>query len=387
MNAGLAIRDVEALALAAPLAEPLRWATGELRERRATLVHVRTANGIEGWGEAGSHGGVAGLEAVIAKALAPLLIGADAGAPEERWRELYALARRHDRGGLLLAAIAGIDMALWDVAARAIGVSLRTLLGGRARRTVPAYATGFYLREGVDPLEAACEEAAAHRASGFCAMKMTIGGRAVREDLATVAAVRERMGPDVALMVDAHRAYELPQARRVLRGLAPLDVRWLEEPLDSGSPTAYRKLRRTAPMPLAAGESVTELGELAALVKPSPAVDVLQPSLAVAGGLTPLRGIAAAAKTTRVTVVPHCSGSAVALAATAQAVATLRSTGSAGVPPSLELDTTPNPLRSELAAPLGVHDGLCQLPHGPGLGVVPDASVVEAYLVRRAAAP
>jgi len=139
-------------------------------------------------------------------------------------------------------------------------------------------------------------------------------------------------------------------------------------------------------MPLAAGESETELGELAALVKP-PAVDVLQPSLAVAGGLTPLRGIAAVARAARVTVVPHCWGSAVALTATAQALATLRTAGSADVPRALELDTTPNPLRSELAGPPAVRDGRFELPDGPGLGVVPDAAALDAYLVRRAVAP
>jgi D-galactarolactone cycloisomerase len=184
------------LSLAVRLEEPLRWATGELRVRRATLVRVTSASGLQGWGEAASHGGVPGLDAVIAEGLAPLLIDADAGVPEQRWAELYAFARRHGRGGLQMAAIAGLDIALWDLRARAADVPLRELLGGRAEASVPVYATGFYFRDGVEPGVAAGEEAAAHVASGFRAMKMKIGGRSAGADLAAVGAVRERVGPD-----------------------------------------------------------------------------------------------------------------------------------------------------------------------------------------------
>jgi D-galactarolactone cycloisomerase len=380
LSSNLVIRDVEVLSLAVPLAEPLRWATGELSHRRATLVRVTSESGLHGWGEAASHGGVPGLDAVIAEGLAPLIIGADAAAPEQRWTELYAFARRHGRGGLQMAAIAGLDIALWDLRARAAGRPLRELLGGRDEASVPVYATGFYFREGMEP----SDEAAAHLASGFRAMKMKVGGRAVPEDLAAVAAVRERIGPDPALMVDANRAYDLAAARRMAAGVAALDVAWLEEPLDPGRTDDYRELRRAVPLPLAAGEGETELGEFASLTS-SGAVDVLQPSLCVAGGITPLRRIAAAAERAGVTVVPHCWASAIGLAATAHALTTLPApTGD--VPVALELDTTPNPLRSELAGRLAVHDGRLELPSGPGLGVEPIQAVIDEYLERSVSA-
>jgi len=255
------------------------------------------------------------------------------------------------------------------------------LLGGRRRETVRAYATGHFFRD-VDSLEAQLDavrqEARTHVAAGFDALKLKIGlarhfPYGAEADLELVGAVREA-APDARLMVDANHAYDVATAERVGRRLPGYDVHFFEEPIEP-DPRAYARLGRRLSVPLAAGECVAFERGFAPYLE-GDALGHVQPDVTSAGGLTSTRRVASAARAAGVDCLPHVFGSAVALAASLQVVATLPGD------PMLEFDRTPNPIREELAVDPIRNDGsTVPVPGGPGLGVEVDRDTLERFRV------
>jgi D-galactarolactone cycloisomerase len=264
-----------------------------------------------------------------------------------------------------------------------VGRPIHKLIGGAYRTSVRAYATGLYFTDMDRLVEEAVEEALAYKQQGFRAIKMKIGLGDPKLDLRRVAAVREAIGPDVALAVDANHCFSVPQAIRLGRMLEPLDLLWFEEPISPEDHDGYVEVSRALDMPVAGGENdFTRWGFRDVIARK--AMDIVQPDVCAAGGISEMRKIATLASAFGVECVPHAWGSAIGLAATVQFLAALPDQPPAlrPTPPMLEFEQTPNPLRDILARePIVQKEGIVAVPTGPGLGIEVDRDVLQRFKV------
>lgn len=335
--------------------------------RRHVLVEVICDDGTTGWGECL---GPAGPNAAVIAAYRPLLIGRDPLETEKLWAELYNSLRDQGQRGLTVTALSGIDVALWDIKGKHFGVPISTLLGGRFRSSIRAYATGFFKLDGVDRVEDAARQAALYRAEGFHATKVKIGFDPT-EDLRVIAAVREAVGPDMGLMIDGNHGYDALEAINIGRKAAQYDIAWFEEPVAPEQLDAYQAVRQGQPIPLAAGETWhTRYGMRAPIEQRC--VDIIQPDIGGCGGFTEARRIADLASLHSVRVVPHVWGTAVQIAAALQFMAAMvpDPVRLRPIEPILEFDRTDNPFRQAVVkTPLEPVNGVVTIPDGPGLGI------------------
>ena len=356
---------------------PFESASMRFDRRAHVLVEVECDDGTLGWGECL---GPARPNAAVVAAYAPWLIGQDALATERHWATLYNALRDQGQRGLAVTALSGIDMALWDIKGKALGVSVSTLLGGRWRDSVRAYATGSFKRDGVDRIEDNATEMAQRRAEGFHACKIKIGFDPA-EDLRVIAAVREAIGPDMRLMIDANHGYTVAEAVRVGRAAAEYDIDWFEEPVVPEQLSAYAEVRAGQPIPVAGGETWhTRWGMWPAIQ--SRAVDILQPDIAGCGGLSEAMKIAAIASLHGVRIVPHVWGTGVHIAAALQFMAaqTPDPVRVNPVEPIMEFDRTHNPFRQAvLKTPIEAVDGVVAIPDAPGLGIEVDRDALAEF--------
>lgn len=375
------VAAVDTFVLRHDLAEPFGYSQAWYHARTAMLVRVTADDGTIGWGEA--YGPPEPSAAIVRYVLAPLMVGADPFDSLPLWERMYARTRDHGQKGVALHAISAVDIALWDLKGKALGVSVSRLLGGRFRERVQAYATGLYFR----PREAfdaeLIAEAREHVAAGFHAVKLKIG-YTPEADLRHARAIRDAIGPTIQLIVDANHAYDAATSIRLGRELERLDVRWFEEPVIPEDIEAYAEVSRALDMPVAGGEAeFTRFGFRRLLA--ARAVDIVQPDLTATGGFTECQRIAALASAWGVRYLPHVWGSAIGLTASLQFVSALPPATASLFPlePIFELDRTPNLFRDELAIdPILPVDGWIDIPDRPGLGVEVDDQVVDRYLVK-----
>jgi D-galactarolactone cycloisomerase len=383
------IRSVESFCLEAPLLKPFGFSRGWVTKRSACLVKITTDDGLVGWGEAGSHNALRPTAAIVQDVLEPLLLGEDPRNIEKLWRKMFAAVRAHGERGMQIEAISGVDIALWDIFGKATGQPVYRLLGGADRLELPAYASGMYYKDlpEAELTDALVDEAVGYAERGFLATKMKIGGLAPEKDFWNVQAVRKALGDGVALIVDANGSYDFPTAVKVANLLSGDGVLWFEEPLVGEDVDGYAALRRKVPIPVSGGENTaTRFGVRNLLAHR--AVDILQPDICVAGGLTEARKIHAVASTWCIPCLPHAWGTGVSLAATSHFVAALTDSDAGGSAtlgdgiPRLEVDLTPNPLREELqiGAQL-VNGGRVAVPTGPGLGIDVDDQLVARFSI------
>lgn len=220
------IVDVRTYVLDAPLAEPFAYSQAWYERRGAMLVEIVGENGTSGWGEAF---GPARLTAAIVRHYRPLLIAADAMATEAIWQALYNMLRDHGQKGLPIEALSAVDIALWDLKARLLGLPVHRLMGGPVRSRVQCYATGFYRKRNGDPMHYLVEEAHKRIADGFTGIKLKLG-LGIDEDIRLCRTVRASVGDAVTIMIDANHAYDATAAIRVGRAIEDLDIAWFEEP-------------------------------------------------------------------------------------------------------------------------------------------------------------
>jgi D-galactarolactone cycloisomerase len=223
---------------------------------------------------------------------------------------------------------------------------------------------------------------------GFTALKCKIGLLHVHEDAERIAVIRDAVGPEKLLMVDANHAYNFHTARRMGKSIEPLNIHFFEEPVLPEDHQGYRMLRESLNMAIAAGENeFTRFGFLDLLSKGC--LDIIQPNIGCAGGFTEVRRIEALANSHHVQLIPHCWGSGIALAAALQLSAAMAPVPHTAIPlapenePMLEFDKNYNPLRDELFLDgLKVRDGFVGVPDGPGLGVEINMDMVRKYQVK-----
>ena len=376
------VKRITAHVVSAPIARPFTSSRGWLYRTRGTcLVEIETRDGVVGWGEC--YGPSAVAKAFIDTQLAARVIGRDAFDVEAIWEELYNRIKDYGPKGMSIAAISGIDIALWDIVGKCAGKPVHKLIGGTCRTEVMAYATGMYFSD-MDRLVAeAVEEAEGYARAGFRAMKMKIGLGSVRRDIERVAAVRQAIGPDIALMVDANHSLSVPAAIRMGRALEPLDILWFDEPISPEDIDGYIEVSRALDMAVAGGENeFTRWGFRDTIARK--AMDIVQPDVCAAGGLSECRKIATLASAFGVECVPHAWGSVVGLAATIQFLAALPDQPPCLFPvaPMLEFEQEQNPFRDELSpTPIVQTNGIVQVPTAPGLGIEIDRAVLARYRV------
>lgn len=382
------ISSIEAVWLHCPLDTAKQHVSdfGRIAAFDMVLVTVRTASGLVGYGEAkpavGSAGNGAALCAIIRNELAPLLLGQSALDIGRAWQRMYngtraAHAERSGRAmpvlgrrGIHVAAMSGVDLALWDIAAKARNCTVLELLGGPCRDRVTAYASG-----GWAPAATIGAELSRYTNEGFRAVKMRIGAMdgSIEGSLERVRAARSALGPQVQIMCDAHGTLNVAESKRFCTEAAPLGLRFVEEPVASDDRAGLAEVRAASPLPIAAGESEFTAFDFAELLERR-AIDVLQPDLAIAGGMSEGLRIAALAYAHRLELAPHSWGSAI----TFQAARTLAFASPAGV--LVEVPMGGAPLLREMASiDLSLHDGALLPPQGPGFGVQPDPEFVRRF--------
>lgn len=228
-----------------------------------------------------------------------VLLGRDTN-PYARWEELRWHLREAGTSGLTLMAIAAVDIALWDLTARAAGASLVDLIG-RRRDRVAAYGSGVNLDYSLDEL---LEQVRGWLAAGHRAVKIKVGSPELERDVERVAAVRELIGPDRLLMIDANQRWDLPTAIRALAAMERFDPYFVEEPLPADDLAAHARLRAHTRIPLAIGENLRTIAEFETALQLG-VCDIAQPNAVRVGGITPFLRIAELAARHSVPVAPH----------------------------------------------------------------------------------
>jgi L-alanine-DL-glutamate epimerase-like enolase superfamily enzyme len=353
-----------------------------------TIVRIDTECGITGWGEAKAQvGGMAqnqALTTLINEEFGPLLKGEDPRDITRLWELLYSGTRGHyavthgrvfpvlGRRGITISAISGVDCALWDILGKSLGVPVWRLLGGRRSAAMPAYASGGW--GGPDKIG---EELTGYvKRGGFGAVKMRVGviDGDPRHSARRVHAAREALGPDIGLMCDAHGTLSVAEAKRFCRLVEDDNIAWFEEPVTADDKAGCAEVRRATDIPIAAGESEFtrhDFRDLAALG----AVDIMQPDLAICGGITEAMRISAIASAHNLKLAPHLWAGAPAFAA-GLAVAAASPAGFI-----VEYSLGANPLLHDLVEEsFPVSDGMIEVPERPGLGI----TVREDFLAKHA---
>ena len=388
------ITDVTTIKLRFPMTIAMADAIHYMPDRPTLLVQVHTDEGIVGLGEAAAYGGfLESTEAIITGELRRTIVGEDPFRVEKLWQMMATRAHQRGRRGMLMMAISGVDIALWDIIGQATRTPLYRLLGGY-RDTLQVYASaGFYARD--KDIHALEEEVGGYAERGFGCIKMKVGRQpeallnplrempaadyatvTFEEDVARVRAVRKAIGSNVKLAIDANNAWTPSLALTFMREVEDLDIYWLEEPVATEDLDGSAMVAHQLAVPVSGYETETGLPGFRELITRH-AVDIVQPDVIWSGGITECRKIAALAQAYSLPVIPHVFSSAVSTIANMHFIASI-SNGS-----WLEWDQNPNALRSDLFEESLTLDkrGCVRLPERPGLGVKLNQETVNRYRV------
>jgi len=371
------IEKIETFVLSHELDQSFYFSQFQYDRRTVCLVKVTLDDGLFGWGEGYGPAGVvkAGIEF-----FSPLILGQDPLHTENLWQAMYRRSVDHARRGVLLSSISALDIALWDLKGKVLNQPVSVLLGGCRRESVLAYATGMYFTETDNLSRELASEAASYAEEGFRAMKMKVGlGREV--DLANVSAVRQAIGDEIDLMIDANHAFTVSEAGRLAEGIAPLGIRWFEEPVSPEDYAGYHELRQKTSIPIAGGECEYLRSGFLTLFQ-NRCVDVAQPDPCAAGGITETKKISSLAQTFGVDFAPHCWGSCIALATSLHLLSNWSPVPGRllEIEPVLEFDRTRNRFREEMGSlSTRLEEGRLKVPDGPGLGLEIDENFVRRF--------
>ena len=297
-----AIEAIETGLYRIPLPQVLTDSThGEMHAFELITVRLRDRDGAEGSGYSFTVGaGGAAVHALVERYLNPVLLGRDADRIEALWQAMWWALHYGGRGGPTSLAVSAVDIALWDLKARKAGMPLWRLLGGHDPR-VPCYAGGIDLELPLDRLLAQTDD---NLAKNFRAIKMKVGRARLREDLERVRAMREHLGADFPLMVDANMRWSPDTAIRAARALAEFDLVWLEEPTIPDDVDGHARILREGGMPIAAGENLHTLYEFKQLVAAG-GVTFPEPDVTNCGGVTVFMKVAHLAEAYNLPVTSH----------------------------------------------------------------------------------
>lgn len=386
------ITRVEAMWLQVPIAPELQHVSdfGRATTFDTALVRIDTDDGLTGWGEAkvsaGSFGDYHGVVAVINREFAPRLVGQDARDITRHWERLYSGTRDHyalqrghvfpamSRRGVSVSALSGIDIALWDLLGKRLNVPVWQLLGGRRCERMPAYASGGW----ADAAGIGEQLLGYVRRGGFRAVKMRIGvfDGSPQASAERVLAARAALGPDIGLMCDAHGTFTVAEAKQFCHLVRDSPVQWFEEPVTADDKRGLAEVRASTHIPIASGESDATRFDFRDLIDLR-AADVLQPDLAICGGITEAMRIGALASAANLLVAPHLWAGAPAFAAGLHVAAACPAVH------ILEFSLGANPMIHDLVEErFVVEDGQLAIPDRPGLGITVRESFIEQHRLR-----
>jgi L-alanine-DL-glutamate epimerase-like enolase superfamily enzyme len=329
--------------------------------QETVMVTVRCDDGSAGTGYTYTIGtGGSSIVALLRDHLAPRLIGRDPQQYEAIWRDLFFHTHATAVGAITSLALAAIDTALWDRNARAVGLPLWRLAGG-AQARVPVYTTeGGWLH--IEP-EELVQQTLAAKADGFRGAKIKVGKPHVAQDIARLSAVREAVGPDFELMVDANQCFTLAEAIRRAHQYAPLDLAWFEEPMAAEHVRAHAQLLSSTSVPVAVGESMYHLSQFGEYIQQG-ACSIVQADGARVGGITPWLKIAHLAEAHNIPICPHF-------------LMELHVSLCAAVPNARWVEYIPQ-LDDLTTSRLKIEAGHAVAPETPGLGIEWDAGQLKA---------
>lgn len=362
--------------------------------RQALLVKIETDSELYGIGEAFTYGApLEAMQVLVEKELGAMLIGRDPSTIEEIWQTMYWRSIAHGRRGLIMGAISGIDIALWDLFGKMVHQPVAKLLGQHFDR-IPSYASGGFYKagKGIDGLRAELE---GYMKKGYRDAKIKIGRNndragqplkymafqdnavTIEEDYQRIAAAKEIVGGG-RLLVDTNASWDSFTAIERGKELVKLGVCWLEEPIPFEDIEGYQRLKQAVPeLSLIGCETQQGLRNFESMVK-SEAIDILQPDVGWAGGISEVKKIGALGESSGRKISLHCFGSAVLFAATLQVAAAMANTE------MMESEENPNPLKESLTkAPFETDEHMNFLvPEGDGLGIELDWDQVDALRVK-----
>lgn len=355
-------------------------ARGLTAVRGAGIILLETDAGVQGIGEAW---GPASVTRAYLDLVRPCFIGTPVFGVRGVTQAIFAKHYHFGTQNQMISALSGIDIAAHDAMGKLFGVPVCDLIGGRQRDRVPVYCSGGYFTEADDQLTALADQLEPHADAAFPAFKIKLGRRP-DEDAVRARLARKIIGDTALLTVDANGNYTADAALESMRRIAGADVHWMEEPLAPQDWAGYAELARRAPVPVATGEALYTLFDFRRLIEGRLAA-VLQPDLALCGGLDVARTVGVLAGAEHLRVSPHCWGTGIGLAAAVHWVASLPAyPHGANVPyPTLvEYDVGANPLRDGLfTEPLHYERGHLHVPTGPGLGVTLDPAALKRFTV------
>jgi len=331
------------------------------------FVKVYTDEGINGVGEATLEYKEKALIGAV-EHIREYLVGKDPRQIERHWHDIYRDA--YWRGGaVLMSALSAVEMALWDILGKSLGVPVYQLLGGRANDKVRIYVNGWFSGAKKPEEFAACAKAAMER--GVTALKwdpfgkayLTLSGAELDNALACVAAVREAVGNRVDLLIEGHGRFDVPTGIRIAKELEQFRPMWFEEPVPPDNLEALKAVRDKSPVPISAGERLYTLKSFKDLFEMR-AADYIQPDISHAGGIMELKKIAAVADTYYIPFAPHNPSGPVANAATLQLAACCPNFN------ILEIMYSDVTWRADVTdEDLHYEDGYIIIPDKPGLGI------------------
>ncbi|MDO7085184.1 mandelate racemase/muconate lactonizing enzyme family protein [Pseudocolwellia sp. AS88] len=350
-------------------------------QRNVLLIEVIADDGTSGWGEC--YGPADVTQAAVEKFYAPRIMGMDAQSIEAIWQSMWRSSLDFARAGIMMGAMSGIDMALWDLKGKALNLSVSQLMGGAARNTVPCYATGMYYQDLPEDrlLDVLVSEAVSYSEQGFKAMKIKVG-KNLNFDEKLIIAMRKAL-PNTILAADSNHAFDLPEAIKIGRILEDNDYAWFEEPLSPEHPDLFRQLQDKINIAIATGECEQTRFGFKKLIEQG-GVQLVQADLAYCGGISEALKIRAIASASGINMIPHVWGTQLNLAAATHFLATSYSEPgrSESKPLFLEYDRTENPLRDNLyKVNVEVKQGEAIVPTTPGLGVELDNDALSEFII------
>ncbi len=333
---------------------------GEMTVFELNTVRVRDADGAEGVGytfTCGRNG--AAIDALLKRDFPSLIEGEDADRIEHLWTKVWWAMHYGGRGGPTVLALSALDIALWDLKAKRLGQPLWKLLGGNDPK-VPCYAGGIDLDY---PLDKLLRQTQDNLAKGFRAIKMKVGRKRLSEDVERVKAMREFLGKDFPLMVDANMKWTADEAIRAARAFQPHEIGWLEEPIIPDDVAGHVRVVREGGLPVATGENFRTLWEFKQMIA-SGGVTFPEPDVTNCGGVTPFIKIAHLAEAFNLPVTSHGAHDI-----------TVHLLGA--VPNRSYLEAHGFGLDRYIAEPLKIEDGFALCPDRPGHGIEFDWAGLE----------
>ena len=389
------IDRIEAIPMSYTMPEPLYSGVGKFSQRTMCLVRVYTDTGLCGLGEAAPYGGPVQTTAdALMREIAPLCIGEDPRMIERIWHKCYYARFQHARGGVVMSALSGVDMALWDLLGKITEQPLYKLLGG-FRNSMPGYASAGFYKKG-KTLESLLSECRGYLDEGLAGVKIKVGRTRnafslaefnddegvpfvdLEDEIDMVAEVKKLLGKDRKLMVDVNCTWSYTEALEAGRIFDKIGLYFMEEPIRTDDYEHYAALCRELKTPVAGCETECMSANYMRLIR-NDCVDIVQPDVSWCGGISEAKRIAGMAYGAFKECAPHSWNSGILLAASLHLGCALPNCW------IMEYDRTPNVFRDELLEEPVRPDanGMFHLTEKPGIGAEVREDIVEQYRIDR----